>query len=211
MRRHAKQAREKALKKQHEEYLEDHPEAKQLMNDFIAAALAEQPVDVFEFARDHFKGTATAVPEDAAEDDAAGSMGGGAADQDDLDDLDDMAATGNAELTAHLQQVFESMDKDGSGTISKQELDEKLKADTELQTLLKAAGGDGEWFVLEQLDLDGDGEIVRPPPHAHATCGRRVPSAPLAPYLTLCVSRAHGPMQTWMEFEAMLGDMRALR
>ena len=32
--------------------------------------------------------------------------------------------------------------------------------DNELQTLLQAAGGDGSTFVLEQLDIDGDGEIT---------------------------------------------------
>ena len=34
------------------------------------------------------------------------------------------------------------------------------QADTELQSMLEAAGGDSNFFVLEQLDLDGDGEIT---------------------------------------------------
>ena len=56
------QAREKSLAKAHQEYLDDHPEIRQLLNDFISTALVEQPVDVFEFAREHFKGTVRACP-----------------------------------------------------------------------------------------------------------------------------------------------------
>ena len=131
-----------------------------MLSDFISAALVEQPMDVFEFARQHFKGTAKPVPEDMLQsggDD--GSGGGGAGDQDDLDDLDDMAA-GSSQLTEHLKAVFDSIDTDGSGSISKEELKKKLETDTELQTLLANAGGDGSFFVLEQLDLDGDGEVT---------------------------------------------------
>jgi len=152
-----RQARETALVKEHEMYLGDHPEVKAILADFISAALVSQPVDVFEFARDHFKGTATAVAEDEEEADADGPEAG---DQDSLDGLDEMAGAHNQELTAYLHNVFNVMDVDGSGTITKEELFAKLKADKELQTLLEAAGGDGEWFVLEQLDLDGDGEIT---------------------------------------------------
>ena len=158
------QAREAALQQAHKEYLNDHPEVKQMLSDFISAALVEQPLDVFEFARQHFKGTATAVVEDApqpsgeggAEDEAAE-----AGDQDDLDDLDDMAADGpSSEVTAYLKELFESIDTDGSGSITKEELKAKLDADTELQSLLERVGADGQYLVLEQLDLDGDGEIT---------------------------------------------------
>ena len=107
--------------------MEDHPEAKKLLADFISSALAEQPADVFEFASAHFKGTATVVeeppdPADAAEADDAQ----GVDDQDDLDDLDEMAASTNPQLKAYLQEVFMSMDVDSSGTISKNELQAKL-------------------------------------------------------------------------------------
>ena len=153
----SRQAREDGLKKLHNEYLEDHPEVKEILADFISAALVEQPTDVFEFAQNHFKGTATAVEE---EEDGAGSAGEGGDDLDDLDGLDDMGDESSSELRAHLQDVFNEMDKDGSGTITRNELAEKLKADDELQKLLTAAGGDGNWYVLEQLDLDGDGEIT---------------------------------------------------
>ena len=153
------QARETALAKQHTDYLEEHPEAKQILADFISQALAEQPVDVFEFAQKHFKGSAFEVEEDAADEEGPGS-GAAADDLDDLDDLDAMASPAKTQLTAYLKNVFESMDVDGSGTITKDELKKKLDGDTELQTLLEAAGGDGSMFVLEQLDLDGDGEIT---------------------------------------------------
>lgn len=153
------QAREKALAKAHQEYLDDNPAAKKLLADFISSALVEQPIDVFEFARQHFKGTATEVDE-AAEAGGAGGDDGEPGDQDDLDDLDDMAGGSNSELTAYLKEVFDSIDVDGSGSISKNELKAKLAKDNELQTLLEASGGDGNWYVLEQLDVDGDGEVT---------------------------------------------------
>ena len=65
-----------------------------------------------------------------------------------------------AEREKLLRDTFDSMDEDSSGTISKPELLAKLGKDQELQQLLEAAGGDGSQFVLEQLDLDGDGEIT---------------------------------------------------
>ena len=34
------------------------------------------------------------------------------------------------------------------------------QSDKELQTLLEASGGDGNFYVLEQLDMDGDGEVT---------------------------------------------------
>jgi len=174
--------------KENNAYLEDHPEVKELLNDYISAALVEQPEDVFHFAREFFAGIATDdIPDkgDAGgggkkgrggggggydDDDDEDAMGGGD-DQDDLDDMmDDAGGAGNPELRAYLKQVFESMDTDDSGTISQAELSKKLAQDDELKQLLEAAGGSGDWYVLEQLDTDGDGEV------------------------------------TWQEFESMLGD-----
>jgi len=151
-----RQAREAALKKEHSAYLEDHPEVKRLLNDFISASLIEQPPDVFHFAREYFKGTAKKV------DEAIDDVGEVAPDQDDMDDLDDMLVEsgGSAELTAYLKQVFEAVDVDGSGTITKTEMQSKLEQDTELQGLIEAAGLNPQHFVHEQLDLDGDGEIT---------------------------------------------------
>ena len=81
-------------------------------------------------------------------------------DQDDLNDDDVAAMGGNPQLRAYLKSVFDSIDTDGSGTISQAELKKKLAIDTELQGLLEAAGGSGDWYVLEQLDMDGDGVVT---------------------------------------------------
>ena len=45
---------QEALKEDHRAYLEAHPEINGMLNDFVSACLAEQPVDVFEFAQTHF-------------------------------------------------------------------------------------------------------------------------------------------------------------
>lgn len=156
-------AREKSLAKAHQEYLDDHPEIRQLLNDFISTALVEQPVDVFEFAREHFKGTATEVDETAElEQQQEGSEGAGGDDVDaaDLDELDALAdASASTDLRAYLKQVFESIDANGDGEISAAELKVKLDSDNELQVIIESAGGDGNWHVMEQLDENGDGTI----------------------------------------------------
>ena len=58
-------AREGALKDEHHAYLESHPEVQSILSDFISAALAEQPADVFEFARTHFARPPPAAPGNA--------------------------------------------------------------------------------------------------------------------------------------------------
>ena len=65
----------------------------------------------------------------------------------------------SSEITAYLKELFESIDTDSSGSITKEELKAKLNADNELQSLLQRVGGDGQYLVHEQLDLDGDTEI----------------------------------------------------
>ena len=47
-------AREETLKAGHAAYLENHPEIQRILGDFVSAALVEQPLDVFEFARRQF-------------------------------------------------------------------------------------------------------------------------------------------------------------
>ncbi len=47
------------LTKEHEKYLEKHPELKTLLSSFMCAVLMEKPNDVIEFAREHFKSTET--------------------------------------------------------------------------------------------------------------------------------------------------------
>ena len=76
--------------------LAEHPEVRQILADFVSNCLVEQPVDVIEYARDHFKGTATVV------DEAADEQGEAADDLDNLDDLDAMV-DGDSELTKYLK------------------------------------------------------------------------------------------------------------
>ena len=65
------------------------------------------------------------------------------------------------------KKLFDSMDTDGSGTISRKELAAKLKADDDLEKLLglKGAKRIGKHFIrvqkeLEALDTDGDAKIT---------------------------------------------------
>ena len=125
-----RQAREASLAKEHTSYLEDHPEVKGLLSDFITAALIEQPEDVFAFAREHF---ALRKKE---------------------------RGEGRSSLKARLKEVFDATDKDCSGTISRTELRQKLMSDDEVQRLMTEVGGEGSHSVMEQLDQDGDGEIT---------------------------------------------------
>ena len=103
------------MKREHNNYLEDHPEVRRLLNDFVSQALVEQPADVFAFARDFFKGTAQAVHEPSEDADLAEP-----GDQDDLEGM--LEDDGNSELRAYLKSVFESMDQDGNGELSLDEL-----------------------------------------------------------------------------------------
>lgn len=54
---------QEAITKEHNEYLQKHPEIQQILNDFVSAALVEKPDDVFHFARKHF---AADPPKEAA-------------------------------------------------------------------------------------------------------------------------------------------------
>lgn len=68
--------------------------------------------------------------------------------------------THDPDLWLQMAALFASIDTDGSGTVSRQELKAKLESDDELQSLVTAAGGDGSSRVFEQLDQDGDGVIT---------------------------------------------------
>ena len=87
--------------------------------------------------------------------DTADEGGEAADDLDDMDGLDDMAAEANPMLEK-AKQVFESLDTDGSGTLSKAELRDGLLADPEAKALL---GEDSE-EAFKRFDLDGDDEIT---------------------------------------------------
>ena len=61
-------------------------------------------------------------------------------------------------VETRLRQLFTDIDADGNGTVSREELAAKLRADTEIEELL-ADAGNGSHYVFEQLDTDGDGII----------------------------------------------------
>jgi Ca2+-binding EF-hand superfamily protein len=76
---------------------------------------------------------------------------------DDQDNLDDMAAEADmaAPMLARARAIFDQLDTDGMGTLSKAELKAGLLADYELQSL---PGADAD-SAHAMMDLDGDGEI----------------------------------------------------
>eukprot|EP00900_Chrysochromulina_parva_P016869 jgi/Chrpa1/25183/Chrysochromulina_OHIO_Genome00008592-RA len=88
-----------------------------------------------------------------AQDDADGEE----AAADDQDNLDDMAAEADmaAPMLARARAIFDQLDTDGMGTLSKAELKAGLLADYDLQSLL---GADAD-SAHAMMDLDGDGEI----------------------------------------------------
>ena len=57
-------------------------------------------------------------------------------------------------MLARARAIFDQLDADGMGTLSKAELKAGLLADPDLQSLL----GDAD-SALAMMDLDGDGEI----------------------------------------------------
>mmetsp|Transcript_44915 Transcript_44915/g.100997 ORF Transcript_44915/g.100997 Transcript_44915/m.100997 type:complete len:89 (-) Transcript_44915:142-408(-) len=46
--------REEELRQEHTKYLEQHPELRQVLNDFMSSVLLHRPDQVFEFARQYF-------------------------------------------------------------------------------------------------------------------------------------------------------------
>merc|ERR1719217_668905 len=46
--------REEELRREHAGYLEQHPELRQVMNDFMSSVLLHRPDHVFDFAREYF-------------------------------------------------------------------------------------------------------------------------------------------------------------
>ena len=69
------------------------------------------------------------------------------------------SATPLPSVQARLRELFTAIDADQNGTLSREELALKLRADTELQQLLADAGKSSH-YVFEQLDRDGDGSIT---------------------------------------------------
>jgi len=59
-----------------------------------------------------------------------------------------------------LRRMYDSIDKNGDGFVSKQELAATLKKDARVADLLEIAGVNIELYVFEQLDKDQDGCIT---------------------------------------------------
>jgi Ca2+-binding EF-hand superfamily protein len=121
-------------------------------------AEAAADADGFEEARRRAREEEAAL--DAAEAEAEDAEEDGAADaeQDALDDLDAMVDEAEADgpLLARARAVFDTIDTDGTGTLSKEELKAGLLADEEARALL---GEDAE-ATLKAGDLDDDGEVT---------------------------------------------------
>jgi Ca2+-binding EF-hand superfamily protein len=61
-----------------------------------------------------------------------------------------------------IRSVFKSLDATGDGLVDKEELTAALKLETdkgELKTLMKKAGLNYHFYVLQQIDANGDGKI----------------------------------------------------
>ena len=85
-------------------------------------------------------------------------------DLDNMDDLDAMIAaeddSGNSALVAKAKAIFEALDTDGSGSLSKSELAAGLVADKDFGKLLVEAGTSSDPAeAMKALDLDGDDEV----------------------------------------------------
>ena len=62
--------------------------------------------------------------------------------------------------TDKIEALFLAIDKDTSSKVAYAELQAKLKGDLEVQALVTAAGGNGQFYVFEQLDGNADGSIT---------------------------------------------------
>mmetsp|Transcript_42228 Transcript_42228/g.111533 ORF Transcript_42228/g.111533 Transcript_42228/m.111533 type:complete len:110 (-) Transcript_42228:171-500(-) len=56
--------REEELRQEHTAYLDQHPELRQVMNDFMSSVLLHRPDHVFDFAREYFTAFKQAEPGD---------------------------------------------------------------------------------------------------------------------------------------------------
>jgi hypothetical protein len=96
--------REAKVKEENELWLEQHPEVGHILTDFLCAVLAEQPDDVFSFARSHFGtpiagGYATATTDALLDDSQAASVAAAASASavDELQAAEEVAAAAAAE------------------------------------------------------------------------------------------------------------------
>ena len=62
-------------------------------------------------------------------------------------------------LKRRVRRLFEEMDTDGDGALSRAEGAQKLQDDTELQAIMESVGKTSQ-YIFEQLDTDGDGDLT---------------------------------------------------
>ena len=62
-------------------------------------------------------------------------------------------------LKRRVRTLFQEMDSDGDGTLSRAEVAQKLLCDTELQAIMESVGKTSH-YIFEQLDTDGDGDLT---------------------------------------------------
>merc|ERR1712045_643332 len=72
-----------------------------------------------------------------------------------------------------LRKLFERIDANGDAAVSRTELASALNQDESISKLVEAAGFNGNFYVLEQLDTNGDERITWDEFEAHLRCGAR--------------------------------------
>jgi len=75
-------------------------------------------------------------------------------------DLAAAEAPADEKALAQLKKIFDSMDANKDGTVSKSELSTALKKDDQLEKLISEAGFSANYNTFEQLDTNSDGRIM---------------------------------------------------
>lgn len=63
-------------------------------------------------------------------------------------------------LKRRVATLFNEIDADGDGALSRAEVAQKLMGDTELQAIMESVGK-ASHYIFEQLDTDGDGDLTQ--------------------------------------------------
>merc|ERR1712087_226715 len=72
-----------------------------------------------------------------------------------------------------LRKLFELIDANGDAAVSRTELASALNQDESIGKLVEEAGLNSNFYVLEQLDANGDGRITWDEFEAHLRCAGR--------------------------------------